>query len=195
MTGALRIAVSGSAGTGKTTLGGRLAERLGVPFLAEGMRRRLESGLDLHHLTRDQHRALFDELFDGKLTAMTEAERTAGGFVVDRSALDFAAFWLYYGFGHDEDATARLMETVRRAAGRYDLILLLPWGTFPLAADGVRSTNPWIQLHFQALLEGLVARLLPAGLVVPLPRSITTPEARLAWALDQVARVGNADGR
>jgi nicotinamide riboside kinase len=191
----LRIAVSGSAGTGKTTLGVGLAEQLGIPFLPEGMRRRLESGLDLHHLTRDRHRALFDELFDEKLTAMTEAERTAGGFVVDRSVLDFAAFWLYYGFGHDEDATARLMEAVRQAASRYDLILLLPWGTFPLAADGVRLANPWIQLHFQALLEGLIAPLLPAGLVVPLPASMTAPEARLVWALDQVAHAGSMNGR
>lgn len=43
----IRIAVSGSAGTGKSTLAMALAERFELPYLEEGFRKRREAGLDL----------------------------------------------------------------------------------------------------------------------------------------------------
>jgi cytidylate kinase len=100
-----RIALSGSAGIGKTTLGTAVADRLGVPFIEEGMRARLEAGLDLHTLDRDQHRNLVEALFEECWA--TPATNAAGGFVADRSPIDFLAFWLYYGFAADDVGTAR----------------------------------------------------------------------------------------
>ena len=47
-----RIAISGSAGTGKTTLAKALADRLQVPYLEEGFRKRHEAGLDPHDLSQ-----------------------------------------------------------------------------------------------------------------------------------------------
>ena len=35
-------------------------------------------------------------------------------------------------------------------------LFLLPWGGIPLVSDGLRSTNPWVQLHFQLVLEGIL---------------------------------------
>ena len=46
-----RIAISGSAGTGKTTLAKALAVRLQGPYLEDGFRKRLETGLDPHDLS------------------------------------------------------------------------------------------------------------------------------------------------
>src|SRR3546814_2557959 len=114
---------------------------------------------------------------------MDEAERHAGGFVADRVALDFAAFWLYFGFGFDAAATERFMGRVRAVVGRCDRILMLPWGALPLVADGIRTPNPWVQLHFQALIEGLETHLLPPGLLARLPAEVIEPEARVRWAL------------
>ena len=37
-------------------------------------------------------------------------------------------------------------------------MVLLPYGRLPLVADGVRSSNPWVQLHTQLLIEGMVRR-------------------------------------
>lgn len=152
---ALRIAFSGSAGTGKTTLARRLAGELGLPYLPEGMRAYLESGgADLHALGRDGLRALVLRLWDEQRDA--EARATAG-FVADRSAYDFAAFWIYYGYAADDADTARLFaETC--APGRYDAVWLMPWGAFPVEADGVRSSNRWVQLHVHTLIEGALHR-------------------------------------
>ena len=148
-----RIAVSGAAGTGKTTLAMALAEALEVPYLAEGMRTRLEQGLDLHDLTRDSHRALHFELLDEMSGAMNDAISAAGGFSCDRSPLDLAAFWLYYGFGFDEADTDAYVARTADAARSLDCIVVMPLGAFAIEDDGVRTANRWVQTHYAAVLE------------------------------------------
>ena len=180
-----RIGLSGSAGTGKSTLGRALAEALSVPYLPEGMRSRLEAGLDLHSLTHETLRALVEELWVEHQEAEDAAIREAGGFVADRSAVDFAAFWLHYRFTEDAEASARFF---RGAFGRlelYDHIVLLPWGVLPLVADGVRTSNPWIQRHFQATVEGLLFREVAAPRLLALP-AITGLDERVAWVKGQL---------
>ncbi|MCB9897178.1 MAG: histidine phosphatase family protein [Planctomycetes bacterium] len=153
-----RIALSGSAGTGKTTLGRSLAEALSVPFLEEPMRARLEDGLDLHTLTHAQMRTLLLELWEHQRAAEDAA---ADGFVADRSSADYAAFWIHYGFHHDAADTEPRMTRWLAHLRRYDRVVLLPWGVLPLEHDGVRSTNRWIQFMFQSLVEGLLNRHAP----------------------------------
>lgn len=181
----LRVAISGSAGTGKTTLGQALADRLDLPFLPEPMRARLEGGFDLHDVTLDQLRDLILELYDESIDAMAAAEANAGGFIADRSPADFVAFWLYYRLAGDEAATEALVARVRRDLDRLDGVLLLPWGGIPLEDDGVRAPNAWLQLHFQALFEGLVARYVPITRLLRLPDPVSGLEDRLEWALQQ----------
>lgn len=151
---ALRIAVSGSAGTGKSTLARRVAAALGVPYIGEGMREYLErTGVNLHSLGHEGLRDLVRTLWDER----REAEAAHPAFVADRSSYDFAAFWLFYRFAERDEVTDQFFaETL--APGRYDAVFLLPWGGIPLVADGVRNTNPWAQLHFQLVLEGVLQR-------------------------------------
>jgi nicotinamide riboside kinase len=176
-----RLGITGSAGVGKTTLGKRLAEILAVPFVEEGMRGRIEAGLDMHTLDRDGRRALLLELFEQTLAAIRAAVNAGDGFVSDCCSIDFAAFWLYYGFGFDEDATQRVFARAEKALNGYDLIVVLPWGAIPLLADGVRSANPWLQLHYQVLLEGLLARHAPIGQIVRMPLEAVSLEERVRW--------------
>jgi len=153
-----RIAISGSAGTGKTTLGRALAAQLGVPFVEEGMRRRIEAGFRPHGYGAREWALLVRELWDEHRAGEDAA---VDGFVADRSSLDFAAFWLHYGLHEDVDATERFVAEMRAHAASYDRIVLLPWGAIPLVDDGVRSTNRWTQLRFHSILEGLIERLAP----------------------------------
>ena len=167
--GAIRLALSGSAGTGKTTLGQSLAEHWGVPFIPEGMRARIEAGLQLHQLSRVELKELVLELWDERCRREDEALATVGGFVADRSPIDYLVFWLHYGFTNDEEGTQLLMDQVRQRSRGYDRIVVLPWGVLPLCSDGVRSSNPWLQLHFQAAVEGLLNREIGSPTVVELP--------------------------
>ena len=58
----MRIALSGSAGTGKTTLGHALAESLDLPFVEEGMRERIGAGLAPATLTAEAYEDLIESL-------------------------------------------------------------------------------------------------------------------------------------
>lgn len=170
----LRIAFAGSAGTGKTFLGQRLAEELGLPFIEEGMRRRIEDGLRLEALGPAEHKQLIREMWDEQEAYETDAD----GFVADRSSLDFAAFWLHYDLHHDIQETDAWFERMCARAAAYDRILLMPWGVLPLEQDGVRSTNRWIQFRFQSILEGVLNRFAARGQVLRVP-GITDAEQRL----------------
>ena len=158
MTRPLRLALSGSAGTGKTTLARRLAADLDLVYVEEGMRRRLNDGLDVHAQSPAQHAALITELWEEQLATELEHLAAGRGVVADRSPLDYAAFWLHYDLHHDRETTERFFERAAEAARGYDRILLTPWGVLDLEADGVRSTNRWIQLRYQALVEGVLLR-------------------------------------
>lgn len=152
---AKRIAISGSAGVGKSTLARRLADELGLPYIGEGMREYLErTGRSLHGMGMAELRGLILDLWEERKAAEAAAP---DGFVADRSAYDFGAYWLFYHLAAHDPATERFMAEAL-APGRYDRVFVLPWGRIPLVADGVRSPNPWTQLHLQMLLEGLLRR-------------------------------------
>lgn len=162
----IQIAVSGSAGTGKTSVGRALAQRLSLPFIEEGMRRRIEEGLRVDTLAPAALADLLAEVWEEQRAA----EEAAGpSFVADRSAYDYIAFWLQYGLHHDEPRTEEWVALLREEGARYDRVLLLPWGVLPLERDGVRSTNRWIQFHYHALLEKTLKRFAPRGQVLGIP--------------------------
>lgn len=182
----VRIAITGSAGVGKSTLADRLGGRLGLPVIEEGMRTRLSRGLDLHDLSKADFRALVLELFGETMAKADAARRETGGFVADRAPADFVAFWLYYGLAEDEAATQELFERARAATASLDAVVLLPWGGIPLVDDGVRSANRWWQLHYQALLEGLLGGEFGDAPLWRMPMGLTELERREAWVLERV---------
>ena len=105
------------------------------------------------------------------------------GFVSDRSSVDFAAFWLHYGLTDEESETDQFIQRMQQATEATDRVVLCPWGVLPLVADGVRSTNPWLQLRFHALLEGMHTHMTPPAKLLRLPKDHTTVESRLAHLL------------
>ena len=187
----VRIALSGSAGTGKTTLGLALASHYGVPYVPEGMRERLEGGLDIHALSRSEFQALLRTLWDEQCARIDAAIASHGGFVADRSPWDYAAFQLVYRFVEPAEVVAGFFEEVRQRTTLVDWLIMLPWGAIPLQADGVRTPNPWTQRMYQATVEGLVHREVPDGKLALMPR-IDGVQARVAWVRDLVAETGTA---
>ena len=176
-----RIAISGSAGTGKTTLAKALADRLQVPYLEEGFRKRLEKGLDPHDLSQAEFQGLLMELYEEAIAATA---RCNGGFIQDRCPLDFLAFWLHYGFWREDAESAAFYARVQKDLDQYDHVIVLPWGAFDIAADSIRSTNRWLQLKYQALFEGLAHRLAPDGKLLWMPVEPTGKAERLAYVVD-----------
>ena len=145
------------------------------------MRARLEAGLDLHSLSREALRELLIELWEEQREA---EEKATHGFVADRSSVDFAVYWMRYGFYYDP-GPQDFIEQVLKHACSYDAIVLLPWGAIELIDDGVRSTNRWVQRHFQASVEGLLTR--EHGLrTLRVPIALRSLEERLAWMRERL---------
>jgi len=175
--------VTGSAGTGKTTLCAALGAQLGLPVVPEGMREYLErTGVDLHDFSPQQLRALVEDLWAERVVAEAQP-----AWIADRCSVDFGAFWLLYRFHHQRDAaTDRFMATFRERAAVYDRIVVLPLGGIALQRDGIRSANHWIQLNFQLLLDGLLARWVPPERVLSIPATVDSVVARTRWVSDRL---------
>ena len=139
----------------------------------------------MHALSRDEHKQLLLELYNEAILEMEVAIREHGGFVADRSPIDYLAFWLHYGFWSDQDASKTMHARTRSDQTSLDQVIVLPWGALPLAADGIRSTNPWLQLKYQSLLEGLHHRLDTGGTnILWMPDETTILEDRLSHVIN-----------
>lgn len=187
-----KVALCGSAGTGKTTLGRALSKRLGVPYIPEGMRERIEGGLDVRSLSHAAFRALVVELWEEQCAREDAAVAAHGGFVSDRSPLDFTAFRLVYAMLEEPELDAQLAEAVRRVRA-LDRLVVLPFGVLPLVDDGVRSPRKWVQRRFQSTVEGLVMREAPDGVAAFMP-PLTALSDRVAWVCDLLTESGTAPG-
>ncbi len=176
----LRVAMSGSAGVGKTTLAKQLAQDLNLPYIPEGIRARVRKGLKIADLSYPELQNLILELWEEQISEEKKALNIAGGFVSDRSSMDYAAFWLHYGFTGPQ--TASFLAACIAHVPLYDRIVLLPWGVIPLEQDGVRSANEYVQLRYQALLEGLLYQNLSENRLLRMG-NLSDFEMRRTWLL------------
>lgn len=175
----LRLAISGSAGTGKTTLARELSRRLGLPLIPEAMRAYLEAGgLRLDRVDPPQAAATL-ATFRAELEA---AEGRLGNFVADNGALDLEAYALWYGCGGASHPG--------HWGARYDAVVLLPVGALPYERDGIRQEDPRVEARFQTLLEHLAQAVRPRLLRVP--PFLPTAGARAEWVLAQLKGSGPA---
>src|SRR5260370_17099228 len=117
-----RIAISGSASVGKTSLTSALANNLGLAWIREEMREYLESSrANLSELPPAQVGSLLMRLWGER----KQREANAPGFIADNCSLDFAAYALYYGC-LDSQNPSLLFSTPLEHIRTYHPIFLLP---------------------------------------------------------------------
>ncbi|HYH80284.1 MAG TPA: ATP-binding protein [Longimicrobium sp.] len=129
MSGPLRVVVTGSESTGKTTLAARLAVHLGTAWLPEFSRAYAESAG--RPLTRDD----VEPIARGQLAAEREAEARAGRLIVlDTDVLSTLVYGAHY-YGH---APAWIADALRdRPADLYLLCDIdVPWVAGPARDRG-----------------------------------------------------------
>lgn len=200
----LRIAVSGYVGTGKTTFCIALAERLGIPVVAEGMGDILSAEAACHASMRGgqprpggaeaARKALLDSFADWAQGRRRTYDEHAA-FVADRWEADLMVWWLtvFGGSGMPVDANTRaLARDLQAKAATMTHVILMPFQK-PFAlpaqanADGLRRR---VDFTTQALYEttlngvlGLFARVRP----LRLPPGAFSVEQRVEQAMRALA--------
>jgi nicotinamide riboside kinase len=157
-----RLLLTGSQGTGKSTLGRQLARRWGVPLVAEQAREVLgQWGLGQAEIPTlaPKHRCQLQlEMLDRQSLAIGQYATC----VADRSG--YLDGWIYalQQLGQDPVALAyyevgALLETLRECARvdrhRWHQVILVP-PNIPYVADGVRSPNPYERELSHGLFKG-----------------------------------------
>jgi len=179
----MRIAISGSAGTGKTTLATALAAKWGCLLIAEHYDEFFDDNFDFIKPTnRLQHR-IFEVLED-----KSQAENECSDFVADRCPVDLFNLWLSRGFGTNQRKTADLYNRCRSYIRKYDRIVVLPWSALPLTqveegASHRRVMNEWVQLYNHSTMIGLLQQWVTPDRLLPIPFAMVELDARVDAAL------------
>jgi uroporphyrin-III C-methyltransferase len=188
-----RIAISGSASVGKTSLVSVLARALGLNMLKEEMREHLES---IRTDLSEQPPAQVADVLIRLWRERQEREAKTLSFVADNCSLDFAAYALYYGCVDAQNASILLSETAKQVA-QYDAIFVLPWGVLPYSHDGIRASNQYLQFRYQLIIEGLLRRHVDPARVHYIPETVVDLAERCQWAtakLEQTKQLGCRPG-
>ena len=182
----MKIAVSGSAGTGKTTLATALAGRYDCSVVAECYDEFFDKNYDfIKPASRLQRQILTTLEHKNKL------EDECGDFVADRSPVDLFNLWLSRGYGSNQRKTADLYNRCRTYIKKYDRIVVLPWSALPLVQVDAhvgrrRVMNPWIQLYNHSTMIGLLQQWVSGNHLLPIPFAMAALNARVDFICESV---------
>ncbi|MCS5696336.1 ATP/GTP-binding protein [Desulfofundulus thermocisternus] len=131
----MRVALTGTHGTGKTTLATELARKLGLPLITE-QARRVARAMGIGHVRQlVKDKALAWRFQKAVLREQIRAENDCpDGFISDRSTLDCWAYWAAYGLGNDPEYRDLCLSRP------YDLLVYVP-PEIPCQADGFRDAD------------------------------------------------------
>ena len=127
---AIKIAITGAQGVGKTTLAKQLQETTGHALLPEAARILIAKG---HKM--DKHVSIATEM--ELLSCQKELELTKGSWIADRCFVDLLAYTIVL-FPNHTNMHDQIREELAKA--EYDVILYIP-PEFTIEDDGVRSTD------------------------------------------------------
>ncbi len=180
----MKLALSGSAGVGKTTLAKELAVRLNADFIEE----HYSGFFDEVGNFVEPPATLRNKIFN-VLEYKHNLEHGSNGFVSDRCPVDIFNLWLSRGFARYQDETADLYRKCRAYMKGYDAVVVLPWGQIPLqqveeaGENRRRIMNPWTQLHNHSVIAGLLIQWLPISKIIPIPAHIKDLRSRVEYLM------------
>ncbi|MBI2384521.1 MAG: AAA family ATPase [Elusimicrobia bacterium] len=187
----MKIAISGSAGVGKTTLVTGLSEALGIPRISEEMRDYLVvTDQPLAGRPAAEIAVVLAALWDLRVSR----ESALPAFVADNSCLDFIAYVLFYRCQHEAAVQPLLTEAWARVR-TYDACIVLPFGSIPYVDDGIRPRRKESQRNYQRVLERLYRKQRNATTVHRMPLDCRVEDERLRWALSSLAAPAHREDR
>jgi len=146
----MKIALTGTHSTGKTTLLYDLAERLPEYVVISEQLRRAAADLGLEKISDAHKRGLFSTLQWEGLRRQVNMEEEAGDkFITDRATLDYDIYYRY-GIGSGDSWAVKIAYSnlAWHRLRKYDLIIYVP-PNIPLVDDGVRHAEEGEQFRLE----------------------------------------------
>lgn len=151
----MKIALAGTAGTGKSTLATEISNRFNTPLIPEYAREVAEEmGLNSpRDLPPNKALEFQSMILDRKVQAHEEYEH----FIEDRSTADSLAYFLRWNSrSASEDQSRDYVERCKHELRRYDKVVLLPFGGIPYERDGFRTNNLYYAYEIHCLILGIL---------------------------------------
>jgi len=150
-----KIAISGTEGTGKTTLASEVSKRYGVPVIPE-FARDVAQEMGIKELRKISPEKTLE--FQKAILSLKKAEEAKHtSFIADRSTADNMAYYLRWcARDLDDKCNEEYVEGCRRQLKTYDLVVILPWDVIPLERDGFRTAKRYYQYEMQCTILGIL---------------------------------------
>ena len=151
-----KIAISGSAGIGKTALCKKLAFKLNYPIISDKIDVVLKqygyiSWKEVHNPTK---------IIKVRLEALNKkikAEKNTPCFISDKSVIDYFAYWIINStHSATQKERTNFLDMVIDHIKCYELILLLPYGRIPLKDKRKRNISSKHQLKIHSKITYLL---------------------------------------
>ena len=154
----MKIGITGSQGTGKTTLANALAEVLGLHLITEQVRK-VAKDMDIKSLDEVRANITAGRFFqENCLRYQRSAEKELNDFISDRTTIDNAVYWLKHHAHHWPSSVSNTYcDTAFKNIRNYDLILYVPPELTP-ADDGFRDTGREYQLEIDFYIRCFLAQ-------------------------------------
>ena len=120
----MKIAISGAANTGKTTLAKGLAKQTGLPLIEEGF----------GEIRRGPNPDKSGDFLAGCFQKIDRAKRQLeekyqSGFISDRCTIDLFNFWSAFPILQLRPDALEFYKNCKNHAKTYDYVVFLPWGS------------------------------------------------------------------
>jgi len=158
-----RIAISGTAGTGKTTLGKLISRFIGPEFVPD------INDVVLKEMGYESGKQLFDERgqeghIDWHIRAIQakiDHDEQHNDYVADKSVYDFGARSLVRIYpngrelGINDEQHEIVMDALQRGRNLYDRVIFMPLVDRPVEDNNMRTTDVKQRFRFNVVLLGL----------------------------------------